>query len=258
MKKVEVVPTAKISVKKSVLKKYQVKDEDVYFLKKDAEFEIELFNPLRETLLCKIFFNGKDSNDSGLVIYPGQRIFLERHLETDKKLIFNTYVVEDTEEAANATQLNGLVEVKFYKENYTDWGMSYNDKCKWVSADSVYINPNIFTSTSVSTVSSFTPTFITNTSFNGNISLTGSVVENQNTATIETGRVGKGNKSNQAFIETYESFYSYPSFTVKFKILPDSIKLKTEEDFKYKKYCVECGSKVGSTDKFCSQCGTKI
>jgi hypothetical protein len=124
MKKVEVLPTAKVSVKKSVLKKYQVKDEDVYFLKKDAEFEIELFNPTDETVMCKLVFNNKKENDEGLILYPGQRIFLERHLDTNKKLIFNTYIVEDTEETSQATRYNGLIQINFYKEKV--WQNNYD------------------------------------------------------------------------------------------------------------------------------------
>lgn len=247
MKKLNVAPTAKISVRKSLLKKYQVKDEDVYFLKKDSEFEIELFNPLSEVILCRIFFNGKDNNDSGLVLYPGQRIFLERHLETDKKLVFNTYNVEDTEEVKLATSLNGLVKVEFYKEQ------EYFMPTLPTWEHPLYISPSVSPIYYVSDTSN-------NTLIGTTTSISSYIANNitQTANTIETGRVEKGNKSNQAFINTYESFVNIPFTSIKFRLLPDSIKLKTEEDFKHKKYCVECGSKVGSTDKFCSQCGTKI
>jgi hypothetical protein len=84
MKTVELKPTAKIAVKKSVLKQYKVNNEDVVYLPKSTEFEIELHNPTQETVLCKIKFNKKDTSGEGLVLRPGQRVFLERYLNEDK------------------------------------------------------------------------------------------------------------------------------------------------------------------------------
>ena len=73
---------------------------------------------------------------------------------------------------------------------------------------------------------------------------------------IETGRVEKGEKSNQSFTNSYEQFNYYTSHTVKFKIQPLSTKNKTTEDIR--QYCTECGTKIKTNFKFCPSCGNKL
>ena len=64
MKKLQENPTAKVAVKKNVLKQYKRSNEDVVFLKNDAEFEIELYNPLSETVKADVSINGKKMDGS--------------------------------------------------------------------------------------------------------------------------------------------------------------------------------------------------
>lgn len=117
MKELSLKPSAKIALKRNVLKMYEVEKTDVVYLKDDAEFEIELFNPLQESVLAKIKINGKFINNGGLIINPGQRIFLERYLDDNKKFKFSTYKVENNNPDVDyAIALNGFVEVFFYKE----------------------------------------------------------------------------------------------------------------------------------------------
>lgn len=54
---------------------------------------------------------------SGLVIKPGQRVYLDCFIDDKKKFIFNTYEIENTSESIEATSKNGLLEVFFYKED---------------------------------------------------------------------------------------------------------------------------------------------
>ena len=50
------------------------------YLKNGDEFEIELFNPTKNHILAKILLDCKSISNSGIVLKPGQRIFLERYL----------------------------------------------------------------------------------------------------------------------------------------------------------------------------------
>jgi rRNA maturation endonuclease Nob1 len=73
---------------------------------------------------------------------------------------------------------------------------------------------------------------------------------------IETGRVEKGEQSNQSFINSYQNFNYYTSNAVKFKIMPLSTKNKNVDEIR--QYCTECGTKVKKNYKFCPSCGNKI
>jgi len=117
MKEVCENPTARIAVKKNVVKTYEVDEEKSVYLKDGTEFEIELFNPTKSVVLAKIKLNGKFINGGGLVLNPGQRVFLERFLEEDKKFKFSTYLVDNKNEIVEqAIKDNGVVEVYFYNE----------------------------------------------------------------------------------------------------------------------------------------------
>jgi len=117
MKELNSKPSAKIALKRNVLKMYEVDKVDTIYLKDKAEFEIELFNPLQVSVLAKIELNGKLINGGGLIINPGQRIFLERYLDDNKKFKFSTYKVENNNlDVDYAISLNGIVKVSFYLE----------------------------------------------------------------------------------------------------------------------------------------------
>jgi hypothetical protein len=74
---------------------------------------------------------------------------------------------------------------------------------------------------------------------------------------VETGRVEQGSHSDQKFETVNKKFEYYPFHTVEYKMLPVSQKVNTAADVNVKRYCTNCGSKLGKTDKFCSNCGTK-
>ena len=259
-------PTAKVSVKKSVLKKYEVKNEDVYFLKKDAEFEIELFNPLQETIKCDIMFNGKSHSIDSLVLYHGQRVFLERHLDTDRKLVFNSYMIDDSSETAYAVRNNGLVKIDFYLEREGTYIIYDNDYSyqsngwNYGTATSGYVTTTDTTDITNNFLCHSTPTISGITLDCGSVMTNSSdgITITTNTEPIETGLISKGEKSNQAFVDATEEFRSTPFHTTKFRILPDSQKIKTIDDLKHKRYCTECGKRIKPKDKFCSACGNKL
>lgn len=100
------------------------------FLKDKETFEIELFNPLQDSVLADIKLNGKSISKSGLVIRPGQRFYLDCFIDDQKKFIFNTYEIDSSdEESVKSTEKNGLLEVFFYKEEVItidNWRNKFN------------------------------------------------------------------------------------------------------------------------------------
>ena len=118
--------TATITRKKNRVKSYT---EDPllpqsFFLKDGEEFEIELFNPLKTRVLAKIEINGSPLSDSGIVLMPGQRIFLERYLDSNKKFVFETYQVEKSDAVKEAITNNGNIRVSFYEEKIKTNGIN--------------------------------------------------------------------------------------------------------------------------------------
>lgn len=110
-------PTANLAVNKSRLKVYKnVGELPTYYLQKGQEFSIELFNPTRDVILAKIILNGKPISQGGLVLNPGQRVYLERYLDVAKKFLFDTYEIDSSKEAQNAIVQNGDFKVTFHKE----------------------------------------------------------------------------------------------------------------------------------------------
>jgi predicted component of type VI protein secretion system len=106
-------PSAYIALNNNRLKAYA----DVIYLKDGDEFQIELFNPYQVSVLAKIYINNSLISTSGLVFRPGQRYFLDRFIDTNKKFKFNTYTVDSgtTPEVLKAIENNGSVKVEFYK-----------------------------------------------------------------------------------------------------------------------------------------------
>ena len=108
-----VVPQSFITKGKQRLKQHI----DTVYLKNGDEFEIELYNPTQNKVLAKIEMNG-NSIGSGIILRPGERVFLERYLDEAKKFLFETYVViGDNEDVKQAIANNGNVVVKFYNED---------------------------------------------------------------------------------------------------------------------------------------------
>lgn len=225
-------PTARIAVKKNVLKLYSVNNQDVNYLPKDAEFEIELYNPLTGTILAKISFNNKEISGGGIILRPGERVFLERYLNEDRKFKFDVYPVEDTEESRLAISNNGLVSVSFYKENIYSSFKSFYDT--FPQSFPPYISPSVLDPFRVRGL------------------------EITCCANLDTGIITKGDVSQQTFKTLNLDFQNYPFLTTNVKLLPDSQQVFTISDIKFKKYCASCGTKISKGDKYCSECGIKL
>jgi len=252
------IPNANVSLNKNRLKHYNRVDvghnsfENAVFLSDGDEFEIELDNPSQDTYLAKVELNGKRISTSGVVLRPGQHVFLERYLEEKKRFRFDTYNVP--KQNSDAIEKNGLVEVKFFKEQETP---SYGDtiiKTNWDFYDSP-ITYEFDSGTEWHTVKSSSSDYRA-TSFtastSSNLSTSGAESKSDE---IETGRVEKGGKSSQDFVQVQGNFEAFERRNSKIKILPKSSKPATKQDIRV--YCPNCGKKLKDSWNFCTKCGTE-
>ena len=233
-------PSAFITVRKQRQKQ---NGKNVY-LHDRTEFEIELHNPTNDSILAKISLNGNRISNSGVVLKPGERVFLERYLDEDRKFLFETYEVSDNKTNQRAIENNGLVIVEFFnKMLFTNYGhlggYTYlNNQLLYGSGSGIVNgNPTIFNTTGL-----------------GNSNIIGNTSTSD--AKIETGRVEKGDKSDQEFGTSYEMFNTNVSWVKEWKILPFSAKDITTKDLV--KRCGGCGTKVKDNYKFCPQCGNQV
>ena len=251
-------PTAHITKRKSRLKVY---NGNKIFLENGDNFEFEVHNPKQKSVLVKIKLNGEYISQSGIVIKPGQRVFLERFLDSNNKFEFTTYDVEDTPLNKSAIDLNGDVLVEFYDEEYSTNFQNLsvgNSTSGWttINTGTPYWGGGTYTTNVMST-----PTFTTSSS-NSSVFYSQTTPQGPNIRSlkskksIETGRVEKGGLSNQSFSNSYQNFNLFTSHTVSYKILPFGTKNKSVDEIR--QYCTECGVKVKKNFKFCPSCGNKI
>lgn len=246
-------PTAHITKKKSRLKIY---NGNVVFLNDKDNFEFEIHNPTQKSVLCKIKLNGEYISTSGIVIKPGQRVFLERFLDSNNKFEFSTYEVKDTSENRDAIDLNGDVRIEFYDESQiVDYphlsGGNWNTGWTHINTGSPYCGITFTNNSSTTYLSTTSHSTIGTNTFEGP-----NIRSLKSKKSIETGRVEKGEKSNQQFTNSYQNFNYWASNVVEYKLLPLSNKNKTTDDIKH--YCTECGTKTKSKYKFCPSCGNKL
>jgi hypothetical protein len=227
------------------------------FLTDGDEFEIELFNPLTVSVLADIKLNGQSISKTGLVVKPGQRVYLDCFIDDRKKFKFSTYEIENSGEALEATANNGVLEVFFYKEDVItldNWQRRFDriivekhypyNPYPWYNPYRVYCGTSNGTVGTINTVlttngsNSIIGTTTTsngiysansiNCSYTSNVDLSNLNIAGSNNMTsmnsIETGRVEKGEKSKQKFTEVDMEFEkNYISSTI-IQILPESRK----------------------------------
>lgn len=247
-------PSAHIALNNNRLRSYA----DVIYLKDGDEFQIELFNPLQVSVLAKIWINNQLISNSGLVIRPGQRYFLDRHIDQNAKFKFNTYNVDpgNTPEVLESIKNNGSVKVEFYPEKNVTPSFNWNGITTLPYTQPIWTNnPNHITYTANNTFASGTSNaafYSSTTSHNIGRSLNTHI-----SSEIETGRIERGSKSNQSFGITNENFEWYTCAVSEWKILPDSH--KPIEIKEIRNYCSGCGTRIKKqTWKFCPNCGDKF
>lgn len=250
------VPQAQICINKSRLKVYNKETSPTYYLEKGQEFQIELFNPTSDNVLAKIHLNGKSISQGGLVLKPGQRVFLERYLDLANKFMFDTYEVSNTEEVKKAIKDNGDFKVEFYKESTLFFGLGSNTT--YINQPSTLTIHGSYNFDSYTTNLPIAGSYTTNNTSTYNLTNTTVLYNTNNTSNrIETGRVEAGSSSNQTFQTVNKSFDYYAFHTVEYKLLPVSQKINTANDINVKRYCTNCGAKQKPEYKFCPSCGKK-
>lgn len=255
----------KIAVNKSLLKEFLVNSQRTVYMDNGSEFQIQIFNPYTYSIGASISINGVEMPNQ-LVIKPGQRIWLERYLNEARKFLFETYEVNGkSKQVENAIKNNGVIEVKFYKEK--EQNNIYITSASTPSTSWTYFNNSLDypTHTSYSDVlnagyaidnlslsapstQSYSSSTINAVSYSG-----GAMPKSKS---IETGRIEKGNYSNQKFQTVYNDFEYFAFTTESIHILPQSAKPVYANDLK-KIYCTNCGRKLNQKFKFCPYCGTK-
>lgn len=240
-------PEAFITKGKKRIKQF---DGHVYLSDGD-EYEIELFNPTQEVVLAKIKIDGDYIAGGGIVLRRGERVFLERFLDSPNRFKFSTYVVNgNNTEVQDAIKNNGYVEIEFYDEYKPTWNSGF--LTTGTNIHTINGNPITFTTTSGTTSTS---TFY-NASLTSN-TLAGPNIRNLSNK-VETGTTEKGSSSEQAFQHTNKTFNSFSFWNVAWQILPTSQKQYTAEEVGVN-YCGNCGAKrKKSSFKFCPHCGTKF
>jgi hypothetical protein len=254
-----IVPAAFVTVGRQRVKQYG----NTVYLNNGNEFEIELFNPTQNKVLAKIDLNGL-SLGSGIIIRPGERVFLERYLNEARKFLFEIYEVDaNNPSVQKAIANNGDVSVKFYNE-YINYNYSLTGGCSW----GVYNPPLVWGSpTYTSSVSgklnnltspesfqhvNFSQDFAGGQGENGTISF----ASVSSPKSMETGRIDKGSVSNQSFTYDNTTFDTWWSWSSEWKILPLSQRPLIQEDLKI--YCTNCGMRRKKNSfKYCPNCGGK-
>jgi hypothetical protein len=253
-------PEAYISVNKG---RQKVNLNNKIYLNNAVEFEIELFNSTSQPVLAKISLNGKLISQTGLIIKPGQRHFLDRFIDVDKKFKFDTYEVESFEGVEKAIEKNGEIEISFYNEKHivqnNFWANDniYYSNNDWnIGNSSLSGNFKLTSSNTTGIVSSFT-TSQANPTLTSSMSNVLRSTKSMESPKVETGRIEQGGKSNQKFTSVNMDFESYPIKIWKYQLLPNSQKPKEIAEI-VKNYCRDCRSKLKPKFKFCPVCGTKV
>jgi hypothetical protein len=268
-------PQAYVAINKSRIKMYNKDSKTpVFYLQKGQEFQLELFNPTTDSILAKIFLNGNAISQGGLVLRPGERVFLDRYIDVAKKFLFDTYEVGNTSEIKKAIEDNGEFKVEFYKEftSSLDW-LTINKPITLTYYDTTYGGNTYGSNTYGATAINFTSnigltsnvdlsnysTNLSSNNLNHNTTPEGPNLRSfaKKNKSIETGRVEKGATSDQKLTTVNMTWEIYPFHTIEYKLLPLSQKVNTSEDIKVKRYCTNCGAKLGPTHKFCANCGSK-
>jgi hypothetical protein len=236
----------------------QIKSGKV-FLNDEDEFEIELFNPLTVSVLADIKLNGQSISKTGLVVKPGQRVYLDCFIDDKKKFKFSTYEIENSGEALDATQNNGLLEVFFYKEDVItldNWQRKFDriivekyypyNPYPWRNPYTVWygttptiggscvttnLNNGIIGTTTTSNAY-YSSNNVVNCSYTSDVNVPygGTTVNNLSNSfsitpsSLETGRVEKGEKSKQKFTEVDIDFEKHYIASTIIQILPESRK----------------------------------
>lgn len=119
------LPSVSVTSNRNELKVYE---GNIVYLNNGDNFELRFFNPTQEKLGVEIMFNGTKKGDSYLVLNPGQDIILDRFLDEQRKMLFETYSINgNNQDAVEAIQQNGIITFNFYKEFFNSYSHQIPD-----------------------------------------------------------------------------------------------------------------------------------
>jgi hypothetical protein len=254
-------PEAHISIDKNRLQRFRGK----VYLSDKAKFEIELFNPTQRRYGVKFLFNGEYMSNRHLIIDPGQRIFLDRFIETKKRFEFNTYEVDDSPAAKAAISKNGLIEVEFHQENdpipllnnTTNWPAQFTYTGDWFGFHGNTFDQYNTTISNSGGISENTTVNYCSTNLNQSPKKNARHKLMRSMAApepIETGRINKSNEnSNQEFQSVEADFNWIVDTKVVLQLLPISLQPANQRDLV--QYCPVDGTKFKKGYNFCPKCG---
>jgi len=283
-------PECDILVNKQIRKTYGKKKNKVY-LNDGDHIQLNLLNPLYHRIGVQLEFNG-EKEEKMIILNPGQKVLLDRFIDTKKKIKFGTYFVDGSnDKVKESIKKNGNMKIHFWCEKMKPqtfdessiiidkskttqkWspvldklGITDTEKREWLFNYNVNYdeNYNLYGSQSCSTLDNTNG--MGNLTNNLNSRIYTSSFDGQLPKLEETGRVEKGDKSKQKMKET--EFEVDKVFHIKeFKLLPFS-KLKEKKkkstlDTKPKSVTVDAHSNYyRNTDHriYCSNplCGHRV
>lgn len=252
-------PQAFITVRKNRIKSY---NKNQHFLADKQEYEIELYNPDSNVYLAKIYVDGTDlsGNGTGIILRPGERVFLERFLNTSKKFAFSSYEVGSSKEVKKAISNNGRVVVTYIKEFKpvnpititTSWGPYWSNGNNYFTYGTCTGTGNIEGATFTNTSAMLSQ--VTMDSFDNSLE----PIKTLSKKKIVTGRTEQGSESDQNFntVSGYE-WESFTTVTYEYRLLPLETKSLSVSEVKTV-YCTGCGTKAKKGWKYCATCGEKV
>lgn len=243
------------------LEESKIYENKKVFLKDKQEFVLRFFNPLQDTIGVDIKFNGKQTTNGYLVIKPGQMVDLERFINENRKMIFETYKIDgSSEQALKATENNGLLEFSFYKEYVYQQPPIYTYTTNYLNNDYTSpINNITFTTNNANNVSFNSAENLYKGDINSNkdfLDISNNSVS-RSRKSVETGRIEKGQVSDQKLEGINIAFDYYPFYSTELKLIPDVY--RNYETSEIRNYCSSCGYRIRkSTWTFCPKCGEKL
>jgi hypothetical protein len=165
-------PQAFITKGKQRIKQF----EGQVYLNDGDEYQIELFNPTPNHILTKIKIDKDYLSGGGIVLRPGERVFLERFLDSNNKFVFRTYEVGKEAVNVGAIDNNGYIEIEFYNE-YISTPTYYSGTINTLTINNPNPNWGTFTTTGTSTAYYNNTTLTSNTFAGPNIRTTSNKIE---------------------------------------------------------------------------------
>lgn len=260
------VPSVVITSNHNELKLYQ---GNIVYLNDGDNFELRFFNPLQEKIGVEIMFNGIRKGDGYLVLKPGQDLTLDRFLDEQRKMLFETYTINgNNKEAVEAIEKNGVISFNFYKEYYSNSNQQKNVNVNYDfppkpirhSKDfCVYGNSGNLGTLGMSNSSFSTYSTTNNNSRCYSSSVFTSTLDSLNCLndSLETGRIEKGDQSDQKLKGVNMNFASSPFHSMTYRLMPYST--MNREIGEIRQYCSNCGYRLRKSSwKFCPSCGNKL